>query len=273
MATPCLLLSSLPLCLHGGSLQLGPLLGSGSHGRVYRALYREKELVAKLSLSWLPSSSMYLQTEEAVCQALAARGGESAHLPTLVGSCVHEGVRALLWKPSGDRDLERVLLEGEKGRERLAEGMLGCKETQRDACSPALARAVLTSLLKGLCHMHAAGIVHRDVKPANLMLHPEAQQLVFIDFGSACDLASWCSRRGFSHRRVPCAVLYCPPEQRLDLNYPFSYDVFSAALVWLRTCVPVSYPRKVWLNGNRLHPTPQPLMRTVGLPSIVSARS
>jgi len=77
--------------------------------------------------------------------------------------------------------------------------------------------------------------------PPRAPADPRAPSLLqrFIDFGSACDVASWKGRRGYSARHTPCAVLYCPPEQKLDLRYPFAYDIYSVALVWLRTLVPV----------------------------------
>ena len=31
---------------------------------------------------------------------------------------------------------------------------------------------------------------------------------------------------------------YCPPEQHIDLHHPYTYDTYSAALVWLRLAVP-----------------------------------
>jgi len=33
-------------------------------------------------------------------------------------------------------------------------------------------------------------------------------------------------------------VLYCPPEQLLAVRQPFTYDVYSAGLLWLRLALP-----------------------------------
>ncbi|MBC9732308.1 serine/threonine-protein kinase [Nocardioides marmotae] len=57
---------------------------------------------------------------------------------------------------------------------------------------PLLAAELLRQLLAGLAAIHAAGVVHRDVKPANLLLHPTGSgrpHLVVSDFGVAVDLA------------------------------------------------------------------------------------
>ena len=40
-------------------------------------------------------------------------------------------------------------------------------------------------MCRGLAYMHSMGICHRDIKPQNLLLDLERQQLFFCDFGSA----------------------------------------------------------------------------------------
>ena len=48
---------------------------------------------------------------------------------------------------------------------------------------------VMESLLQVLSHVHSQGhIVHRDVKPANLLVDSKHHALVLIDFGSAADM-------------------------------------------------------------------------------------
>ena len=68
----------------------------------------------------------------------------------------------------------------------------------RRAALPWTARRVLHDTLAALAHVHACGVAHRDVKPANLLVDAEARRLRLIDFGSAADCASWhdAERRG-----------------------------------------------------------------------------
>ena len=49
---------------------------------------------------------------------------------------------------------------------------------------PATAMGWLTGLLDGLEHAHASGLIHRDVKPQNVMIRPDGTP-VLIDFGIA----------------------------------------------------------------------------------------
>ena len=44
------------------------------------------------------------------------------------------------------------------------------------------ARKYMKELLGAVCHMHAQGIVHRDIKPQNIMLDKN-DELKIIDFG------------------------------------------------------------------------------------------
>ena len=45
-------------------------------------------------------------------------------------------------------------------------------------------RNTLTSILEALEYMHAAGVIHRDIKPDNIIIQ-ENGSAVLIDFGAA----------------------------------------------------------------------------------------
>ena len=69
-------------------------------------------------------------------------------------------------------------------------------------------RALLEELLPGVAQVHAAGLIHRDVKPANVMLRSDGTP-VLIDFGSARYAAG-------AHSHALTSVLtpgYAPHEQ------------------------------------------------------------
>eukprot|EP00536_Pseudo-nitzschia_multiseries_P002013 jgi/Psemu1/283424/fgenesh1_pg.27_\ len=95
---------------------------------------------------------------------------------------------------------------------------------------------ILPSLLTVLSHVHKHKVVHRDVKPANLLV--QDHNLWLIDFGSAADLEpsgpGWNKQRvGLeSGNRVAVSPVYAAPEIFIDpYDAPTSFDVFSAGLI------------------------------------------
>jgi serine/threonine-protein kinase len=75
--------------------------------------------------------------------------------------------------------------------------------------------------LAALAALHAAGLVHRDVKPSNLLINA-AGRLVLIDLGIACprDAAA-------PERRLVGSPSYCSPEQILGRPVDGRSDVYS----------------------------------------------
>ena len=53
--------------------------------------------------------------------------------------------------------------------------------------SPAHVKSLMYQLLRGLKHIHSAGMIHRDIKPKNLLLTKDCD-LKICDFGLAREL-------------------------------------------------------------------------------------
>jgi eukaryotic-like serine/threonine-protein kinase len=93
--------------------------------------------------------------------------------------------------------------------------------------SPATALDIMTGVLDGLAAAHASGIVHRDVKPENVLLTPDGRVKV-ADFGLArAQAAAGHTRAGL----LIGTVAYLPPEQVTGDSAGPRGDVYSAGVV------------------------------------------
>jgi serine/threonine-protein kinase len=85
---------------------------------------------------------------------------------------------------------------------------------------------LLGPVADALDHAHRAGIVHRDVKPANVIVQPDGQPKL-MDFGVAHLAASVMTVAG----QVLGSPSYMPPEQIAGLEVTGRCDVYSLAVV------------------------------------------
>ena len=108
----------------------------------------------------------------------------------------------LVWKYEGDRTLAYYLRRRDC-IEALAKD-LGLDD-EKDVVP-----TVMKQIFECLVDLHSAGLVHRDVKPANLIFSSVDKRFKIIDLGAAVDL-----RTGTNY--VPSETmldpLYCPPEE------------------------------------------------------------
>jgi serine/threonine-protein kinase len=99
---------------------------------------------------------------------------------------------------------------------------------ERGALPPALAVSIMEPVLGALAAAHRAGLVHRDVKPENILLSDDGAVKV-ADFGLAraieADQSS--TRTGL----MMGTVAYCPPEQISRGAADARSDVYSAGVV------------------------------------------
>lgn len=86
-------------------------------------------------------------------------------------------------------------------------------------------------LLRGLKYLHSANVIHRDVKPSNLLVDSETLLLKIGDFGQCRVLDADYDHIGhLTHK--PSTLWYRAPELSFT---PFSYD--SAIDIWAAGCV------------------------------------
>ena len=91
---------------------------------------------------------------------------------------------------------------------------------------------LLQPLLDGLSVVHAAGFLHRDIKPDNIQVREEDGSLVLLDFGSARQAAA-----SSQDADIVLTPGYAPIEQYMDGPQGAWTDIYAlgATLYWLVT--------------------------------------
>jgi serine/threonine protein kinase len=87
-------------------------------------------------------------------------------------------------------------------------------------------------LFDALAAVHACGLVHRDVKPKNIMLTKAARGVKLIDFGIARSLDGDNTQTATGH--IVGTWMYMAPEQKAGARPTNKVDVYAAGLVLVR---------------------------------------
>jgi serine/threonine protein kinase, bacterial len=134
-------------------------------------------------------------------------------------------------------------------RERHRKGM-----SAEDVC------AIVTAVAGALDYAHVRGLLHRDVKPANILItHPEEdeQRILLADFGVARQLAEI---SGITETNVAVGtVAYAAPEQLIGSNIDGRADQYAlaaSAFHLLTGAPPYRNPNPVAVIGQHLHAPP-----------------
>lgn len=120
--------------------------------------------------------------------------------------------------------------------------------------------AILTAVAGALDYAHDRGLLHRDVKPANILLtHPEhgERRILLADFGVARHLGDI---SGITQTNVAVGtVAYAAPEQLTGLNIDGRADQYALAATafhLLTGAPPFRHPNSVAVIGRHLHDAP-----------------
>ncbi|CAB4733535.1 MAG: protein kinase [Actinobacteria bacterium] len=200
----------------GGRYELRGLLGSGGMAEVHRALdpVLQREVAVKVMRTALvdPVDRQRFASETRVLAGLSSR-----HLVTLLDAGVDEpetpGAPPRPW-------LVMELVDGPTLAQRLAIGDLSQAEVAR----------IGAGVAAGLDHVHRAGVVHRDVKPANVLLTATGVAKL-ADFGVARRSGEDAQLTRTGHTVGTAA--YLAPEQLSDEPVTGASDVYSLGLVLL----------------------------------------
>ena len=142
----------------------------------------------------------------------------------VTASIRHPGVVAIYDIDENARAVAMELVAGGTLRQRLREHPGGLPAAEL--------RATARTLLAALTHVHAAGVVHGDLKPSNLLLRRPGE-VVLADFGAA-ELTG--GARASSAGAVGGTPLYYAPEQFHGAPGSVACDLYAVgAILWEAT--------------------------------------
>ncbi|MGH7588536.1 MAG: protein kinase domain-containing protein [Gemmatimonadota bacterium] len=192
---------------HVGHYEILGRIGAGGMGTVYRA--RDTRLERDVALKFLPPH-LTSSSEARARLLLEARAAAALEHPNV---CT---VYEMGETGDGRAFIAMALCRGETLRERLERGPLLPEEAVTTA----------TQIAHGLAAAHAHGILHRDVKPGNVML-TEDGTVKLLDFGLA-KLADVTLTTPEVH---PGTVAYMSPEQARGDALDSRTDLWSLGIV------------------------------------------
>ena len=111
---------------------------------------------------------------------------------------------------------------------------LGDRLRDRGALPVSEAVRVLREVAWGLAYAHARGVVHRDIKPDNILLQRDTGRAVVTDFGIARDAAQAGGLTMSGH--VLGSVLYMSPEQASGEPLDGRSDIYALGCVGYTPC-------------------------------------
>ena len=198
-----------PGVVFGGRYEILGVLGQGGMGAVYKA--RDCELDRMIALKVIRPE---LATDPAILQRFKQE-------LILARNITHKNVVRIfdLGEAEGIRFISMEYVDGEDLRTLLRrEGKLPPKE----------AAAVIEQVCRALDAAHAEGVIHRDLKPQNIM-RDKSGRIVVMDFGLARSLGE----TGLTQSGAVVGTLeYMSPEQALGAQLDQRSDIYSMGLIF-----------------------------------------
>ncbi|KAG2425589.1 hypothetical protein HXX76_013632 [Chlamydomonas incerta] len=223
-------------------------IGEGAYGSVFRAYHRETHELLAIKAAAMTEYGLSASTLREITTLKELRH------PNIVG------LRDVIMSPAGPpppRQGAPASMPGRKQSCYLVVELLHCDlhafmQHRPHALSMGMAKSIMYQLLSGLKHAHAHGIMHRDIKPMNILMGPAPPDVTSAAAASAMapgDVASAAAGRvqikiadfGLARPYLPdeqpytdwvVTLFYRPPELLLGCkSYTPTVDVWSAGCI------------------------------------------
>ena len=196
-----------------GRYRIEALLGEGAMAEVYRA--HDPEIGRAVAIKILKPDFARDDDLEARFLREARAAGALSHqnIATIYDAGEAQGIAYIAMELVDGQPLDALL---------AAQGRLPYERVL----------AIARQLADALAYAHAAGIVHRDVKPSNILVSADGRQVKLVDFGVARLGEGDTGQLGRTHAgQLVGTPRYMSPEQALGLPVDHRADLFSLGVV------------------------------------------
>jgi serine/threonine protein kinase len=132
-------------------------VGKGAFGIVLKATHKGNKYAIKIG------SRLDILYESTYIDELKQNGGSEYVINSLIPPITYENVSALVM-PFYDTDLKHII-------------------NSKQSLSNAHIQCIFRNILIGLAHTHSLGIIHCDIKPANILVQGNPLKCVLTDYG------------------------------------------------------------------------------------------
>ena len=186
--------------------RIDALIGSGGMANVYRAtvILSGRTVAIKVLKEEYAKDPEYLRRFDREARSVLSLSHEN--IVRAYGTGEHEGTKYIVSE----------YVEGDTLKELIR---------KNGTMSPKVAANIISQLLDALQHAHDRGLIHRDIKPQNIIITKKGI-VKLADFGIAREVDS--STRTFAGQNVLGSVHYLSPEQAKGEEALIESDIYSA---------------------------------------------
>lgn len=187
-------------------------LGKGSFGRVVRCINKETETECAVKIINKTELTVDLDAATREVQILASLNHENV--------VRFQGIH---------HNKHHVFIQME-----LLQGGTLAQLIKRRSLSDAEAAIIMRGILRAVSYLHSRDVLHRDLKPDNVMfLNDDLSSVKIADFGLSAKFGQYIFARTFED--MCGTVAFMAPEQILHKNYSKPVDIWSCAIILLMT--------------------------------------
>src|SRR3974390_995549 len=196
--------------LLGGRYEILQLLGEGGMGAVYKAHDREVERTVALKLIRPELASNPTILARFKQELLTAHQVTHKNVIRIYDLAEADGVKFITMEYVDGSDLRHILIDNGK-------------------LAPERAIEIIRQVCLALEAAHSAGVIHRDLKPQNIMQDSKTGRILVMDFGLARSIES----EGMTQTGALLGTIeYMSPEQSMGKTLDQRSDIFAVGLIF-----------------------------------------